>query len=204
MTKKILSLILVLTMIFSLSAVSSFAEDPIYDSFIDQAEGETQVTGTITPTVISFTIPTSTTFTLDPNLAEGLRFVTTGFTVTNNATAPLTVSVESFAQKAGAGHLFNDVAKDIYTTEQWNKLGKGDSESKIALGLKTVDPLQWGSLLKTDPLYVTDSIAAGAAVEIGVINPSEAVDFTFEASHGNSFSEEITAEYIISWIFGLA
>lgn len=205
MTKKILSLILVLTMIFSLSAVSSFAEDLLYDD--GTTTGDTIVTGTITPTVVSFTIPTSTSFTLDPNQEIGERFVSTGFSVTNNATAPLTVSVDSFAQKAEQDHFFTDVEPDKYG--EWGNLGKTISESEIALGLKIDDSSQWSSVTREATLYVVDSIEADAAdadaaIEIGVINPNQTVDFNFEASHGNSFSEEITSEYVISWIFGLA
>ena len=155
----------------------------------------TEIVGTIQPIIITFTVPTDVGFTFNPNAKTPEEsFVSTEFSLTNGCNAPLKLSISNFTTAPEALHIFTDVAPDLYTTEEWAKLNKTDSESKIALGI-----LKQGSP-ESEAVYVVD---VTEPIDVGEIKPYEDINFTFIAKHGNAFSKQITTEYKITWVLEL-
>lgn len=188
--KKVTALVTVLAVLM-ISFMSTFAET-----------GSTTITGEIQPTVVTFTVPTSTSFALNPNGAtEAERFIAPNFTLTNTSSAPLKVEVNSFASDVSSAHIFTEKLPDAYTDEEWAKLGRIKSESEIALGTIATTPAEWRTLIKSDALY-TPQVAT--PVTIGEFDPSTSVNFTLTAKHGNAFSSALTTKFQIVFLFSLA
>lgn len=115
-------------------------------------EAVVPINGSITPTVVSFTVPMETTFTIDPNQEAGQQFIAPNFNISNDSNSPLTVGVLSFAQTAKAGTTesggdsgdvryanFTDVNPDEISN--WGELGRSDSETYLALALNLLPTL---------------------------------------------------------------
>ena len=72
---------------------------------------------------------------------------------------------------------------------------------QIALGVKPISAGEWSELNQTETLYVAQM---NGSTLFGTLSPKSSAALTLTAFHGNAFDSEITANYTISWVFGLA
>ena len=149
------------------------------------------VNGTVSTTIGSITVPTEPlSFALNPNLEGGQQFVAPEFTVLNDNHAPITLGIKSFEQITD---VLNDVLPDKY--DSWEGLNKTESKD-IALALVPKHSDGWINLTEK-PYYVTNTTNE----TIGQIKGNSSVDFSFEALHGQAFSEVLTPQYQLTFVF---
>ena len=150
-----------------------------------------QVTGTITPLVGSITVPTTpVSFVLNPNEEVGQQFIAPEFSVTNETTAPIRLTLNNFEQTT---NVLTDVLPDKYN--RWEGLNKKESKN-IALALVPKAGDGWLSL-NEEPRYVADTLNN----DLGVIKAKSSVDFTFSALHGQAFEEVLNPSYRLGFVF---
>ena len=149
--------------------------------------------GTIEATILSLTIPSdSMTFALNPNEEVGKQFVASDFELINGSQTPLTLEIKSFEQVTD---VLNDVEPTKYS--DWNGLNKTQSKD-IALALVPKVGDGWLTLNEGNRW-----VANLGEMNIGTIKGNSTVSFGFEAKHGSSFTETLTPQYKLSFIFGL-
>lgn len=149
--------------------------------------------------VVSFSVPTSLSFVLNPNLADAEQFVAPTFTLNNDSMAPLTLSLSAFNQKTA---VLEDVLGSRYSDAQWKALGARDTH-QFALALTGMEGESWLTWTQTEPLYAKAVQSSPTPISLGVIKPQSAVSFTFNAKHGAGFTEALAPEYDLTFIFNL-
>ena len=163
---------------------SDYFFKPIYKDSV-------QVTGTITPLVGSITVPTTpVSFVLNPNQEAGQQFIAPEFSVSNDTTAPIRLTLNSFEQTTT---VLNDVLPDKY--DNWEGLNKKESKD-IALALVPKVSDGWVSLTEGHR-YVVESSNG----DLGVVKAKSSVDFTFSALHGQAFEEVLNPSYRLGFTF---
>ena len=160
--------------------------DPIMDR-------ELMIDGTIEATIVSLTIPSnSITFVLNPNEEEEQQFIASEFSLINESRIPLVLELRAFEQVTA---VLNDVVPTKYN--DWNSLNKKESKDfALALVPKTGDG--WLTLNEGDRW-----VAELGDSQIGVMKGNSTVSFGFEAKHGSAFSETLTPQYCLTFVFGL-
>ena len=156
-------------------------------------EADISVKGTITPTLVSVAVPTEgLTFTLNPNLESDQQFIAPDFSISNESRAPIGVELKSFEQMT---NVLNDVLPSKYAS--WEGLNKKQSED-IALALIPQASDRWISL-NEGAYYVANTVNQ----TLGTIKGNSVVDFKFSALHGQAFSEPLTPQYKLTFVFEL-
>ena len=167
---------------------------PLNDSIV--------ITGTIQPTLVQFTVPTDTSFSINPNVAYSSQFQAPTFQLSNNSNAPLQLEISNIVNDPSSTHNFTDLLPGDVT--DWTKLNKTDSENKLALAIKSVNPSEYRTLTQTTDLYAKDVQSAGTPVLIGEIDPNSSVTMGLDASHGSAFGSQIVTKYKVTFVFSLA
>ena len=151
-----------------------------------------EVNGSIEPLIVSIKVPTeSLSFTIDPNQEDDQQFIAPDFTLTNETFAPLQVELKTFEQTSD---VLNDVLPDAH--ENWEGLNQTQSRD-IALALVPNPSDGWLSLHE-DSYYVANV----SNDFIGTVKGKSSVGFSFNALHGQSFSEVLNPQYRLSFVFG--
>lgn len=164
--------------------------EPVFPS-VNQTE--LVVGGKVEPLMANIMIPTNElSFALDPNQETGQQFIAPELEITNDTLAPLTLTLKNFEQVTD---VLSDVAPNHYET--WEKLNTEQSKA-IALGLKPNADEAWLTV-DDSTVYVIDS----KNKELGQIRPQSTVSFSFEARHGQAFSEVLNPSYRVTFIFDL-
>ena len=153
-----------------------------------------EVNGSIEPLTVSITVPTNPlSFVLNPNQEDGQQFIAPEFTLTNETFAPLQVELKVFEQTTD---VLNDVLPDAY--ENWEGLNQTQSQD-IALALVPKEGEGWLSL-DEGPRYVVNT----SNDFIGTVKGKSTVGFSFNALHGQSFSEVLNPQYRLAFVFGFS
>jgi len=174
----------------------------LFTSSVYADTSNTTVTGTIQPTIITFTISLSVSFTINPNGATpATRFIAPNIAVQNGCNAPIKVEVSNFVSAGGSPHVFTDVLPAEFTN--WDNLGRTDSEGKIALALKATTPAEWKNLVSATNVYAK-TIQLGTPILIGEVDPATTAHLTLDASHGLTFGSTLTSTYLVTWLISLA
>jgi hypothetical protein len=189
--KRIMSLLLVISLIFSLTAISVHAET-----------AEVELTGEILTTVIDVDIPTTASFTINPNIPEGTegRYIMPILEVFNASTAPITLSIVGFDNKANSENQFTEVTR---SDRNWAELGANESTSYIYLGI-TGDSDQWGFLNHTD--FISTPSAAevqSSEQKLCHVKSDTTVNLQLECQSGSSFPNAITSVYELVFVASL-
>jgi opacity protein-like surface antigen len=134
--KTIVSLVVALVALMSCSLVA-LADDPVLPDYpdtttVDDENQTVPVYGTVDASIVSAEVTLSSCFHIDPNAAEGERFVSPDMTIENTSTMPIFVDAVSLKATGDAPKV---VADDKYSDEEWSKLGIADTAANIALGL---------------------------------------------------------------------
>lgn len=163
----------------------------------------TTVNGSISASIISVSVPASLAFTIDPNNPSGDQ--ASKAVIQSNTNAPIEISINgggnSFKQSASSSWKPVDYLPDELN---WEKLGRTDTESSLALGLLVCNPAQWRALSLTDVLWVKELANMTGSAVIGQLDPNTSSEITFQTYHGNAFSEAKVCAYNIIWSFSLA
>lgn len=163
----------------------------------------TTVNGSISASIINVSVPASLAFTIDPNKANGDQ--ASKAAIQSNTNAPIEISINgggnSFKQSADSSWKPIDYLPDELN---WEKLGREDSESSLALGLLVCNMAQWRELHLTDVLWVKELANMTSDAVIGDLDPNSSAEITFQILHGNAFSEVKFCSYNIIWSFSLA
>ena len=156
-------------------------------------ERDLLVDGNIESAILSLTVPSNAlTFVLNPNKEVGKQFITSDFELINQTQAPLSLELKNFEQ-------VTDVLNDVESTKYTNWEGLNKTESKdIALALVPKVGDGW-LVLNEGNRWVADL----GETNIGTIKGNSAVSFDFEAKHGTSFTETLTPQYRLTFVFGL-
>lgn len=167
------------------------------------ATASTTVNGSISATIISVSVPATLAFTIDPNNPSGDQ--ASKAVIQSNTNAPINISINgggnSFKQSEGSSWKPVD-----YLPEEldWEKLGRAETESSLALGLLVCDSTQWRELTLTDTLWVKELASVVGNAVIGELDPNTSAEITFQTYHGNAFSEAKNCAYDVIWSFCLA
>lgn len=156
------------------------------------SDGVVKVNGNVIPTIYSVTVPSEPlTFAINPNAEAGQQFIAPEFSITNEGTGPVELELKSFTQKT---NVLNDVLPDQHTN--WTLLDKTESRD-FALALVPKASEAWLTL-QEGPKYVANT----ANTLLGKIKPKGTVDFSFTASHGTVFDQNLYPEYQLIFTFG--
>ena len=132
------------------------------------------------------------TFVLNPNEEIGKQFVASDFELINGSQTPLMLEIKSFEQVTD---VLNDVEPTKYS--DWNGLNKTQSKD-IALALVPKVGDGWLTLNESNRW-----VANLGELNIGNIKGNSTVSFGFEVKHGSSFTETLTPQYKLTFLFGL-
>lgn len=156
------------------------------------SDGVVKVNGNVIPTIYSVTVPSEPlTFAINPNAEAGQQFIAPEFSITNEGTGPVELELKSFSQKT---NVLNDVLPDHHS--DWTLLDKTESRD-FALALVPKASDAWLTL-QEGPKYVANT----ANILLGKIKPKATVDFSFAASHGTVFDQNLFPEYQLVFTFG--
>ena len=193
--KKILASLLVSAFIGSISVTPVLAE----------TTGNTTITGNFQATIIDVTI-TNGSYSVNPNGATPAeRFTGTGISITNNSTAPITSSITSFAKAADSPYMgFNDVLPDTYTDAQWEKLGKNETATNLALAVAAKEPAEWRKLVRSTAVWAKEVQDSGSPVYVGDIDSKVTVHFDYNSKFGLALDSAKTCKHGLGLKFDLA
>ena len=171
---------------------------------VDAAEQEVLLNGEVSALMLDFTVPSEVEFTINPNATDsGQVFVSPTFKVTNDSSAPISVSVSAFENNGG--HVFTDVLPETHA--DWTVLGVTESKRDLALGID-IDPNNdndWYTVdgAAADTIYAKTIQEAGDSVLIGGIKPNSEITLGLTAKHGYSFDAPLTTQYRLTLVFDL-
>ncbi|MDA3845436.1 MAG: hypothetical protein PF505_02680 [Vallitaleaceae bacterium] len=189
--KKMLTLLLALTLLFSTMAVSVSADT-----------SEVTLTGEILTTIIDVDIPTCASFTINTNIAEGTegRYVMPTLHIFNATTAPITLSIVGFDNKPESENQFTEVSRD---DKDWASLGATESTSYIYLGI-TGEQDQSGFLNHTELFSIPSAVEVQSAEQqLCHIKSDMKVDLEIECQSGSAFPNAITSVYELIFVASL-
>lgn len=189
--KKIVSIISLVAVMLNMVGISVSANST-----------EVVLTGEVYSTIIDVDIPTTASFTVDPNVPEGdaERYVLPTLNVTNHTTAPITLTLTGFDNKAGSDNQFIEVARG---DKEWEKIGSNDSTTYIYLGVTAVDNqsafLDHTSLLS----QASADLVQQENKELCNIKSGGTVTLDLECQTGSSFPSAITSVYDMTFVVSL-
>lgn len=184
MKKKIVSLVFACTIIL-MTAAKAAAQD------MSVGGGYVPINGEVVATVISATLPTGMSFTIDTN--ADVPFVTVPADIVNNTAAKLDVGLISIKRDPDSKNLqFAPTVVAPDSVQDWKMLGVDDSRDKIALGIKAGNSEE---TIWSPPEDETSDVAAGT-VKIG---PKATESIQLDCRHGLAWrASNSLLEYIMT------
>lgn len=209
MTKKLLSLVLVLALcLASTTMVFAGETEDMAGIGYPGTNTETSVGGvgagdTVSQSVdvygyvqaidVKATVTLAAYFVINPNAAEGSQFIAPDITVANGCNAPLKFAATSFVSTGDAPDVVNEAS------ETWATIGRADTLSKIAIGLK---PTAGGSAFTATffdaegsqaPIELFPSVAGGSSDK-----------FTLDSKFGLAWGEAKAMKYAMTMLVEIA
>jgi len=189
--KKILSIITIIVIMLNMMGLSVFANTV-----------EVELTGEIMSTVIDVDIPTAASFNINPNLPEGNpgRYIMPSLNITNNTTAPITVTMTDFDNKEGTANQFTEVAR---SSKVWDRLGTTESSTYIYLGFIAAENqtafLNHSALLSE----ATADQVQQENKELCNIKAGGTIKLDLECQSGSAFPNQVTSVYKMIFVVSL-
>ncbi len=182
--KKTLPFLLIGSMIFSMFGSVAYA-----------ADSDTVVNGTVKASTIDISASGTANYTIDK---KTLTSDTIG--IINNSNFPISVGVAKVEKTLGN---LSDVLPELIGNKyDWYNLGRAESNSKIALGLKHTG----GTYLeKTEPdtLYFKKVQDSSSALTLGALASKGSLNYEISGYHGLAFNSDVSEEYKITWELGI-
>lgn len=164
-------------------------------SSVAYADSDTIINGTIKASTIDISASGTATYTIDEK-----TLISDTLQVLNNANFPVSIAVADVTKTSGT---IEDVLPSaVGTQDDWFNLGRKDSESKIALGLKHTG----GDYLEeftSDTVYFKNIQDSTDPISLGAIAANTNAEYEIDGFHGLAFSSEISEQYKITWDIGL-
>lgn len=144
------------------------------------------VTATVKASVISASVPTRMTITIDPNQTSGSTVVSSRGTLTSTCTTP--VDVQYIGAKAADGTAAKVFSPDTFGA--WAGLGIADTQSHMAVGF----------VASAQNTYWSRSESENNTASLGAVKlmPGESKNFHLDALHGNAWPQAATLQYILT------
>lgn len=148
-------------------------------------EGNTDVTinGEVTATVITVTVPTAMSFTINPNAEPS--FVSSTADIVSKTAAKLDVDVLGFRSDTNNGTKV--VAPDRV---KWDELGVTETKRQIALGVKAAEETIWSP---AEPAAAYDDASATAGTIL--VAPNGTVPISLDAKYGKAWISSDVLKY---------
>lgn len=167
-----------------IAASSAFAVSAANEQEVGaNSAANVDVTATIEATVISATVPTQMTISINPNTGT---VASSQGSLVSNTTAPL--DFQFIGAKAAEGNSTKVLASDAYTS--WDDLGVADTRAGIAIGFVTPSKDTYWSKAEAD-----NNTASLGAVQVLA---GETQSFTLGALYGKAWPEKTTLQYIVT------
>lgn len=161
-------------------------------------ESITEVTGTIQASIIDVDIPTTASFTINPN---GPTFTSPDLVVSNNSTMPVTLSLSGFDNKENSDNQFVEVGPN---DKDWDNLGIHESRHYIYLAVAAKDPSEVGYIINRE--WVGDKSAEdiqGNIIECTSIAPLSDISLNFKSNFGRAFDDTFTTTYDLLFVVSM-
>lgn len=195
--------------------INELPEVPVIET--DNPVCDLEIIGDFKATVLTFSVPTTTTFVVNPNEKKYEdMFISPKFIITNLSSAPILMGVEKFATAPDSAYDFEEyVEYDSFTQSEWEKFNIYHSRKYFSLNIRVLNPTQWvecwhefisKSWFPADGSSYDDSWDGDKSnnmMEVGVIGPNSKAAFTMDGKHGTSFDEVLSTKHIVTFIFGL-
>lgn len=183
--KRILALALICAVLFSNTA---FAQTKA-----------TEVTGNTQSSIINVNIPTSATFTINPNgKTPETRFIAPDLKIQNNSTMPVTISLSKLDNKTGSSNMFTEVGA---ADKVWAELGVTNSAKFIYLALAAKNNAEAGYMTgKTWGAEKSAVAVKAGTIECASIVPNGEITLNFKCEHGRAFESAIQTTYDLTFI----
>ena len=135
-----------------------------------------------------------TTYTIDPNAEDGNYLTSNEITIINGSNFPIKLGVADAENQTN--NLTDVLPTDVGsgTKEDWYALGKTDSESKIALGLKNSSGTKIKNLVEGITYFKTIQDLEDSSIDLGVVGAGGSISYEVDGFHGLAFSQAIETE----------
>lgn len=184
-----------LKMVFSLVLSCSLALGnfiPVY------AIADTQVNGTIQASIIDISATSTANYTVD-----GKTLTSDTIGIINNSNFPISLGVANVQKTKGT---IEDVLPEaVGNRKSWFSLGRNETKSKIALGLKKTE----GTYIvsdRSDTVYFKEIKDNGKPIRLGAIAAKGSVSYNLDGFYGLAFDSSLNEQYRITWnaeLYGL-
>ena len=158
------------------------------------ADSDTEINGTVRASTIDVSASGTSTYTIN---GKALTSDTIG--IVNNSNFPISVGVVK-AEKT-IGTLLDVLPQSVGNKQDWFNLGRKDSNSKIALGLKHTS----GDYLEEDEpdiLYFKEVQDEGT-LPLGSVAAKGNLGYEINGFYGLAFSSDVSEQYKITWDISL-
>ena len=159
------------------------------------ADSETQVQGTIQASTIDVSASATANYSI-----TGKTITSDAVGIVNNSNFPINLGVARVEKTLGS---LEDVLPETVGDENaWFSLGKNDSNSKIALGLKHTSG-DYQNTIKSDTLYFKEVMDSLNAVQLGTLAAKGSINYEIDGFHGLAFTSNLSEQYKITWDLGI-
>ena len=165
----------------------------------DNYEGSMQFSTTISPTVVSVTIPLNIDVYIDPNDPNG--FIHGAIEIHNNVAAPVVVSIKEF--EISTIPFRTCIAPDeLPEGLDWGNMSVSETGTFFSLGIKPISyaGTDWMQEYATDYVYVKDDFVQ---TELGVIAGNESAYLGLVSNYGKAFTEEKSFQFSATFVVEL-
>ena len=159
------------------------------------ADASTEINGNIKSASIDISASSTANY-----IINGKTITSDTIGILNNSNFPISIGVANVEKTIG--NLEDVLPESVGTQEQWFNLGKKDSESKIALGLKHTGG-DYLDEFTSDTLYFKNVQDATDSIGLGALASKGNVEYQIDGFYGLAFSSDISEQYKITWEIGL-
>lgn len=159
------------------------------------ADASTEINGSIKSASIDISASSTANY-----IINGKTITSDTIGILNNSNFPISIGVANVEKTIG--NLEDVLPESVGTQEQWFNLGKKDSESKIALGLKHTGG-DYLDEFTSDTLYFKNVQDATDSIGLGALASKGNVEYQIDGFYGLAFSSDISEQYKITWEIGL-
>lgn len=144
----------------------------------------------VVPTVITFEIYPDKTIDYTGNDGDD-AFVSPSFSFGNASTIPINFVIDRISAKEGMPSV---VENNKYTDEQWQALGRSDTNGNLAFGFKLDNSDQWQSTANVDSWY------GNSAYTFGVLGANKEASLRLKGKYGlnwgNATAKRVTYDVV--------
>lgn len=167
----------------------------IFSPIVYAADSSTIINGTTKASTIDVSASGTANYTIN-----GKSITSDTIGIINNSNFPISIGVAKVEKTLG--NLLDVLPELIGNKYDWYNLGKTESNSKIALGLKHTggDYLEEFTL---DTLFFKNVQDSTESIGLGALASKGNAEYQIDGFHGLAFSSDISEQYKITWDIGI-